>query len=408
MNRFSMKALVGTALLGLAAAPASADLTYYWDISALGIGGPAGTVSNDLSIVTDNAGFTAVLLAELTNGSFYNPNASNVPPGGASADSYFGGGFNTADSNTTPSPILVGKAVDLGGNPLAEGIGATVINQTWIPDFNRLTNSGTAFPTGTVAAPAFGGRFSASSDATGTYQIRLNNENGDLVQVLNGTISNGRFSQRLAGDVNLDGDVDIFQAGGQGDIQIVLANLGTGDSLLTGDANGDDDVDIFQAGGQGDIQIVLANIGGSPAGAATRSSGASATYDRETGELTFDILAPGTVQIVGLTSVGNFDTNATPGSLTLFNGAVSTTDAHLQFDEDTIAYFFGANNFYDAGSFEIGAVLATGLTENDLNFEYTDASGATVSGQVIVVPEPGSLALLGLGGLALIRRRRAA
>ncbi|MEM9420381.1 MAG: PEP-CTERM sorting domain-containing protein [Planctomycetota bacterium] len=140
--------------------------------------------------------------------------------------------------------------------------------------------------------------------------------------------------------------------------------------------------------------------------AASASANASATYDRETGDLTFNILAPNAVQIVGLTSVGNFDTNATPGSLTLFNGAVSTTDAHLQFNEDTIAYFFGANNFYDAGSFEIGPVLATGLTQNDLNFEYTNANGATVSGDVSIVPEPGSFALLGLGGLALLRRRR--
>ncbi|XAL98912.1 PEP-CTERM sorting domain-containing protein [Phycisphaeraceae bacterium D3-23] len=403
MNRFAMNALVGAALAGLAAAPASADLNYYWDITALGIGGPAGTVSNDLSIITDNSGFTAVLLAELTNGSFYNPNASNVPPAGASADSYFGGGFNTGDSNTTPSPIMVGKAVDLGGEPLAEGISATVINETWIPDFDRLTTSGTPFPTGTVAAPAFGGRFSASSDAAGTYQIRLNNENGDLVQVLTGTITDGRFSQRLSGDVNLDGDVDIFQGGGQGDIQIVLANLGTGDSLITGDANGDDDVDIFQGGGQGDIQIVLANLGNTAASGA-RGTEARATYDATTGDLTFSIF--GQVQLIGVESIGNVRPGEAAGSLTLFGGAVNA-DA-TQFDENSIAYFFGANQFFDTGEFEIGTVLATGLTESDIVFEYAGADGQSVSGQVIVVPEPGSLALLGLGGLALLRRRRAA
>ncbi|MFI4861720.1 MAG: hypothetical protein ACIAXF_13700, partial [Phycisphaerales bacterium JB063] len=306
MKRFTTKnALLGAALAGLAAAPASADLNYYWDISALGIGGPAGTVSNDLSIITDNGGFTAVLLAELTQGTFYNPNASNVPPASASADSYFGGGYNTGNSATTPSPILVGKAVDLGGDPLAEGISATLINETWIPDLDQLTASSTPFPTGTVNAPAFGGRFSASSDAMGTYQIRLNNENGDLVEVLTGTITNGRFSQRLTGDANLDGDVDIFQGNGQGDVQIVLSNLGTsgaGVGLLQGDLNGDDDVDVFQGNGQGDIQIILANLGATTG--ATRGNSAGATYDFQTGELTFDIIGSD-VTVIGLESTGN-------------------------------------------------------------------------------------------------------
>jgi hypothetical protein len=46
------------------------------------------------------------------------------------------------------------------------------------------------------------------------------------------------------------------------------------------------------------------------------------------------------------------------------------------------------------------------LTGLDLVFNYGLASGQTVSGEIVVIPEPTSLALLGLGGLLIARRRR--
>ncbi|XAL98913.1 PEP-CTERM sorting domain-containing protein [Phycisphaeraceae bacterium D3-23] len=138
------------------------------------------------------------------------------------------------------------------------------------------------------------------------------------------------------------------------------------------------------------------------AAAASAGDAAVATYDATTGDLIFDI--NGQVQLIGVESIGNVRPGEAAGSLTLFGGAVNA-DA-TQFDENSIAYFFGANQFFDTGRFEIGPVLATGLGESDITFEYAGADGQSVAGQVIVVPEPGSLALLGLGGLALLRRRR--
>ncbi len=390
MVRFSTRAaLAGVAAAALSVGSASAqslDLNYFWEYSESG-----GVVTNHLNFISTSDSFTAQLFAETVGANnFLNATVDLLPGGGANA-SYFNGG--------PANPILVGS-VDGTGVARID----SVVDATWISDWPN-----DVFPVGTPSAPIDAGQFSVGNAVNGQYTIRVNNAVGPALEI-SGTIVNGRFSQSFAGDANLDGDVDIFQGDGQGDVQIVLANLGSsgpGVGLLQGDLNGDGDVDIFQGDGQGDIQVVLANLGNSAS--STRGTEARATYDTTTGDLTFSIIGSSVVAI-GIESTGNVDTGATIGQLTTLGGVLPLDPG--QVDENTIGYvapLLGPNlSPFDTGEFEIGTVLDTGLTANDIVFSYSLVGQAPVNVDVIVVPEPGSLALLGLGALALIRRRRAA
>ncbi|MFP4356423.1 MAG: PEP-CTERM sorting domain-containing protein [Phycisphaerae bacterium] len=185
------------------------------------------------------------------------------------------------------------------------------------------------------------------------------------------------------GDANGDLDVDIFQLDGNGDAQILLANLGTGSTWSEGDFNGDGDVDIFQLDQRGDAQLLLANLPGDvPAGTA------AATYDYTTGEVIVEVGSD--VQLIGIESIGNVVQGLSPE----IDG-----EGPAQYDEDTVAWF--TLTALGEGTYNLGAILPTDLTADDIGFGYN-----TSIAEVTVVPEPATMSLLALGGLVAIRRRR--
>jgi hypothetical protein len=205
----------------------------------------------------------------------------------------------------------------------------------------------------------------------------------------------------LAGDANLDGDVDVFQFDGNGDAQILTSNLGTpsGADWGDGDFNGDGDVDVFQFDGGGDAQLLTSNIGLTADVGADQGVGqAEALYNPATGELFFDVGAG--VGVIGLQGPLNH--------AAVDNGSIFGIPA--QNVGGILAYFNAAG--IPTGEDSVGLVLPLGLDAGDLLFSYTPIGGTTTQVPVFiiggVIPEPSTMVLLGMGCLGLVglRRRR--
>ncbi len=285
------------------------------------------------------------------------------------------------------SAALLGATVDTSGSTVAGGL---------LLAYGTFgAGSAPALTTGAPAGGSGSNVFTTVGNATTA---------GTIVQATTATqIRNNTGALGKAGDANLDGDVDVFEFGGQGDASILSSNLGcdaaNGDACLwqDGDFSGDRDVDVFEFGGLGDASILSSALGSDSA-----PGTASATYDRVTGELIFDIGE--NVAVVGLAILGGgatFDQS---------HGSNANGINPAQFNDSTLAYFDA--NGLPAGVFNQGNVLPAGLTAADLGFEFTPVGGQTQTPGVEivgVVPEPSTLVFVSLGlVITAVRRRQAA
>jgi hypothetical protein len=281
---------------------------------------------------------------------------------------------------------VTGGSSDLLGN-VVDTSGTKLNNNVLLAHGNFPANSNLSLAPGLTVANVF----TALGTATNPPAVGSIVEAAVVTQVRSNAGPLGK-----AGDANLDGDVDAFQFPNQGDAQILSSNLGkSGKGILwqSGDFNADFDVDAFQFPNQGDAQILTANLGSdAPAGTAR------AIYDPSTGSLTFDVGA--NIGVVGLNTAGKFNGSAA-GSI----GAA----APVQYDANDLAYFSASG--LTAGTWDIGAVLATGLGVSDLNFAFTPLGSDTVVAPVeiiSVIPEPAAFTLVVFGAAALLGARRRA
>ena len=142
-------------------------------------------------------------------------------------------------------------------------------------------------------------------------------------------------------------------------------------------------------------------------------------------------LSDGTNGANALTTVAQYGANDTTGTVSLtgltngytyriqalvYDGRGTSVGRSVQFDSQNMGTFANGtvNVDWGAGLLVTGTFTATGTTQDFTTAIFLDNTYATNKGQNLnaltvyttAVPEPSSTALLGLGGLALIMRRR--
>jgi len=212
--------------------------------------------------------------------------------------------------------------------------------------------------------------------------------------------TNGFATPYRQGDTELDRDVDIT------DFNTLATNFDPGgingplNTWDRGNFDGDGDIDIT------DFNNLASNF--APGGYDAPGSAAAVSADADPGQIDLIVdIETGEVLLDGnAAQASGIQVFSPSGSLL----AADMTPALLQFVISTNATTYAEGAFANVGVnglVSLGVLFDLAKGVQDLTFEYTALGQQTATGRVVYIPEPASLVLLGLGGLLVLRRRRA-
>ena len=310
------------------------------------------------------------------------------------------------------------NTLDVGGN-LTLAAGSTLVIETNNTESDRINVAGSAIIAGSLSLDAAPGLvdyttldiLTTAGGITGTFTnvdgVSMGDNTGLAVTYTANTVN---VTRARIGDANLDQKVD------NADIGDVFGNFGnSGHTWAAGDFDGDSDVD------NSDIGSVFGNFGFS---AITRNalslfaiaeSADTAIAEPANANLVYDP-STGTVVLDGIQSVGAVITNFVLETEDAFVDFASVTNAFgSTFFTATAAEISASDSLTDGlQQIDLGRILAAGLSQSQLQDVLTSATyvGTLGSGvqnfDLVVVPEPATLAMLGAGVLMIATRRRRA
>ena len=362
-----------------------------------------GTSNFDGSI-NDGAGRVALVVANTGNltlagsGSFTGDIAVN---GTLSASTFNGGDVGSPNPSALGDLSAAGRTITVNGGGKLSLTGGNVLgvggSANTLSGITLVVNQGGVFETG------------LNSNGPGWWnKIGNVNLNGGVIHVGSGANTSNFQGLSLVGNVTVGGTtastIDNFAGSDSSSNGVHLGQNGTGGvTFNVADVTADSNVDLVVATKLLDTSNVFNASGLTKTGVGTLQLSAANSYTGGTS------IAAGTVQVSGSGTLGVGNVSLAGGStLELAVSAAISDSATLSIDD-------GGTVLLTGGAEQVASLVLGGTTYLEGTFGGV-GSGAdnimsgffssTSGGNFVVVPEPTSLGLIGLSGVAMLRRRR--